>query len=108
MPEVTCLAGTMVQEAYVSAPAVRDAARASILGHAARVTRDIEAARALHAPDAPWDAQGVSLHVQAVLQGAFILAKATGDVDVAQASLDHLAAYLRHLFRVDLLQKERP
>jgi TetR/AcrR family transcriptional repressor of nem operon len=107
LPEVTCLAGTMVQEAYVTAPAIRDAARDSILGHAATVTRDIEAARALHAPDAPWDAQGLSLHIQAVLQGAFILAKATGDTAVAQGSLDHLAAYLRHLFHADRPQKDR-
>src|SRR3712207_531299 len=31
--EFTCLVGTMVQEAYLSSPAVRDACAASMLGH---------------------------------------------------------------------------
>ncbi len=90
LPEVTCLVGTMVQEAYATAPNIRDAACASILGHADDVARDIEAARALHAPDAAWNAGDLSLHIQAVLQGSFILAKATNDIAVAQRSIEYL------------------
>ena len=40
----TCLVGTMVQEAYGTSPAVRDACAASILGHAATLEPDFQAA----------------------------------------------------------------
>ena len=104
LPNVTCLVGTMVQEAYVTSPAVRDAARDSILGHAQDVARDIESAQAKHAPEATWDALGLSLHMQGVIQGAFILAKATGNLAVARQSIDHLLTYVRHLFGMPVAQ----
>ena len=45
-----------------------------------------------------WTAASLAVHTQAVLQGAFILAKATGDGQVARDSVDHLARYVRLLF----------
>ena len=41
----------------------------------------------------------LALHTQAVLQGAFILAKARGGPEVARDSVDHLRRYLILLFR---------
>ena len=38
-------------------------------------------------------------HTQAVLQGAFILAKAKGGAKVAAASVDHLRRYIELLFQ---------
>ncbi|MFN8589278.1 MAG: TetR/AcrR family transcriptional regulator [Candidatus Eisenbacteria bacterium] len=99
LPEFTCLAGTMVQEVFETAPAVRDACAASITGHAGTLVVDIEAARAKYAPDADWSAESLALHTQAVLQGAFILAKATDGPKLAEESVDHLDRYLRLLFR---------
>ncbi len=98
VPEFTCLVGTMVQEAYQSNPAIRDACDASISGHAAVLAQDIEAARRLHAPDAEWTAESLALHTQAVLQGAFILAKAKSGPEVAAQSVDHLRRYVELLF----------
>jgi TetR/AcrR family transcriptional regulator, transcriptional repressor for nem operon len=43
VPEFTCLVGTMVQEAYGTAPAIRDACDRSISGHAATLEADIQA-----------------------------------------------------------------
>jgi TetR/AcrR family transcriptional regulator, transcriptional repressor for nem operon len=98
LPEFTCLFGTMVQEAYQTHPAIREAANRGISGHAA----DIEAiiARAMNACGikGPWSAESLSLHIQAVLQGAFILAKAKGGPAVAAQCLDHLRRYLELLF----------
>lgn len=94
----TCLVGTMAQEVYASHPAIRDACAASIFGHAATVERDIAAAMAVHALAPDWTAASLAVHTQAVLQGAFILAKATGDARVARDSVDHLARYVRLLF----------
>jgi TetR/AcrR family transcriptional repressor of nem operon len=44
-------------------------------------------------------AQSLALHTQAVIQGAYVLAKATQDPAIARASLDHLRRYLELLFR---------
>lgn len=96
--EFTCLVGTMVQEAYETAPAIRDACERSISGHARTLEADIEAAmrdRNMH-PD--WSAKSLALHTQAVLQGAFILAKAKGGAEIAADSIDHLTRYLELLF----------
>jgi TetR/AcrR family transcriptional repressor of nem operon len=45
-----------------------------------------------------WSAASLALHTQAVLQGAFILAKAKGGAAVAADSVDHLRRYLKLLF----------
>lgn len=99
--EYTCLVGTMTQEVHDSAPAIRDACAASIFGHAATLEADIEAARAQRGIDADWTAESLARHTQAVLQGGFILAKATGDPDLARESVDHLIRYVRGLFGVE-------
>jgi TetR/AcrR family transcriptional repressor of nem operon len=38
------------------------------------------------------------MHTQAVLQGAFILAKAKGGAEIAAASIHHLHRYIELLF----------
>ena len=88
----------MVQEAYDSHPAIRDACARSITEHAARVEADIALAMTLHQPKADWSARSLALHTQAVLQGAFILAKATGDRAIAVDCVDHLYRYVAGLF----------
>ncbi|MBU2360370.1 MAG: hypothetical protein KKB02_15825 [Alphaproteobacteria bacterium] len=72
------------------------------------MAHDIAAARDRYAPDADWDALDLSLHIQAVIQGAFILAKATDDVAVAQRSIDHLKRYIEMLFGVGTGRTETP
>ena len=101
VPEFTCLVGTMVQETYGSAPAIRDACDASISGHARKVEADIEEAMQRYGIEADWTAASLALHTQAVLQGAFILAKAKGGPAVAAASVDHLRRYIELLFSRD-------
>lgn len=97
LPEFTCLVGTMVQEAYLSSGDIRAACEASIVGHAAQLEPDIAAAMHRHGC-VGWSARSLALHTQAVLQGAFILAKATGDPDAARDSIRHLRRYLELLF----------
>jgi len=95
--DVTCFAGTMVQEAY-GTDAIRDACRAAILGHAETLEADIDAALAAAGRPFGITAQSLARHTQAVLQGAFILAKADGDTGVAAESVDHLGRYVAFLF----------
>src|SRR5580704_4559496 len=100
LPQFTCLLGTMVQEAYDTHPAIRRACDTYIGAHAAEVAKDIEAAKALYASDdATWSAESLALYTQAVLQGAFVLAKAKGGPEVARDCVAHLRRYLAQLFR---------
>jgi TetR/AcrR family transcriptional repressor of nem operon len=98
IPEFTCVVGTMVQEAYGQYPEIRDACAASIFGHAGTLTADIAAAMVQHDVAADWTAESLAAHTQAVLQGAFILAKAKNDVGIAIESVDHLRRYVELLF----------
>jgi TetR/AcrR family transcriptional regulator, transcriptional repressor for nem operon len=99
LAEFTCLVGTMVQETYASNPQIRKACEASIWGHAGRLEADIAEAMKRRRIRAAWSAESLALHTQAVLQGAFILAKAKGGTSIAAASIDHLHRYIELLFK---------
>ena len=96
----SCVAGTMVQEAFRSSEAIRQACEASILGNARALEADLEAAIAQTGVKGV-TAQSLARHVQAVIQGAFILAK-TQEPDAAAATarehLQHLRRYFELLF----------
>jgi TetR/AcrR family transcriptional repressor of nem operon len=100
LPQFTCLLGTMVQEAYDTHPLIRAACDRYIGEHAARLEADLRAAKAIHAPDENWSPAGAALFSQAVLQGAFILAKAKHGPRVAADCLDHLSRYFEALLPV--------
>jgi TetR/AcrR family transcriptional repressor of nem operon len=97
--EFTCLVGTMVQEVYDTNPEIRKACEASISAHAAKVGADIAEAMKRHRIRGAWTAESLGLHTQAVLQGAFVLAKAKGGAAIAAASVDHLRRYIELLFQ---------
>jgi TetR/AcrR family transcriptional repressor of nem operon len=101
VPEFTCLVGTMVQEIYETSPAIRDACDRSISGHAETLEADIEAAMRDRDMSPEWTTKSLALHTQAVLQGAFILAKAKGGAEIAADSIDHLPRYVELLFLPD-------
>jgi TetR/AcrR family transcriptional regulator, transcriptional repressor for nem operon len=100
----TCLAGTMAQEVYGTNPAVRAACGASILDHARTLEADlaqaqIDAGNVTPGGGPAVDPGALARHTQAVLQGAFVVAKATDDPSVVLDSLAHLRRYLECLFR---------
>lgn len=97
--QFTCLVGTMVQETYATAPAIRDACARSIFGHAETLEADIAAAMKARGVKGNWTAASVARHMQAVIQGGFILAKAANDPELARDSIDHLKRYVEFLFR---------
>jgi TetR/AcrR family transcriptional regulator, transcriptional repressor for nem operon len=108
LAEFTCLVGTMVQEIYATNPDIRAACEASISGHAAKLAADIAAAMKRYRIRAPWTAESLALHVQAVLQGAFILAKAKGNAAVAVACIEHLRRYIDFLFQPGSRKTKEP
>lgn len=96
----SCVAGTMVQEAFRSSQPIRSACRASIMGNAAMLVPDLaEAIRDARVQGT--SAESLAAHVQAVIQGAFILAKAQdehGAPEIAREQLQHLRRYFELLF----------
>ncbi|MCY0147803.1 TetR/AcrR family transcriptional regulator [Hoeflea sp. G2-23] len=105
--EYTCLVGTMTQELHDLAPAIRDACADSIFNHAATLEADISAAMQAHDIKANWTAASLARHTQAAIQGGFILAKASGDPELARETVDHLRRYIEMLFGVGGEQTER-
>lgn len=98
LPDFTCLVGTMAQEVYETNSVIRDACWASISGHADTLVPDISAAMERYQVAGEFTAQSLAIHTQAVIQGAFIIAKASGDPLRAVESIDHLQRYISLLF----------
>ncbi len=85
----------------------REACDKHISDHASDVTKDIAEAKRRYAPDAPWSAESLGLFTQAVIQGAFIMAKAKHSPEVAAESLGHLRRYLETQFTPTKTQASR-
>jgi len=98
IPEFTCFVGSMVQEVYCTHPPLRAACEQSISGHAVTLEPDITAAMQQYGIQGDWTPRSLALYTQAVIQGAFILAKATASAEAAAQCLDHLRRYIEMLF----------
>lgn len=92
-----CYAGTLVQEVHRSSPALRDAGHDAIFDHADSLAADFDAALAAHGVTG-MSGLGLARHVQAVLQGGFVMAKAANDAGPARDAVAHLQRYLELLF----------
>lgn len=99
LPEFTCLVGTMVQETYYTHPAIREACNRSISSHAATLVPDIEEAMRVHGVEDGWTAESLALYMQAAIQGAFIVAKANHNSEIAVRCIEHLRRYVELLFK---------
>ena len=102
LSEFTCLLGTMVQEAYDTHPAIREACDHYISEHAARFAADLAEAKARYAPGADWSPESAAFFSQAVLQGAFVLAKAKRGPAIAADCVDHLKRYFKTLLYLQI------
>jgi TetR/AcrR family transcriptional regulator, transcriptional repressor for nem operon len=105
LPDFTCFAGTIIQEAYRTHPDISAACERNISGHAKTLEADIRAAMRKYGARGKWTPESLALHIQSVIQGGFILAKAKGSAAIAADSLDHLSRYLELLF---LRESRRP
>jgi TetR/AcrR family transcriptional repressor of nem operon len=97
IPHFTCLMGMMVQEVFATHPAIRAACQAGIHLHAAPLEAEIAAAMQSRGVTG-FSAATLTVHVMAVIQGAFVLAKADGGPELAADSLRHLRRYIELLF----------
>jgi TetR/AcrR family transcriptional regulator, transcriptional repressor for nem operon len=95
--EYSCYAGTTIQETHDTHPEIRDACAASIRAHIGMLIAMIEQALERY-PVAKLVPRTLAIHMQAVLQGAFVMAKALQDKRAALDSIDHLHRYLELVF----------
>ena len=104
--EFSCLAGMMVQEVYETSAAIREACNASIAGHARTIEVDIADAIERYGVSDGITAKSLAIHIQVIVQGTIVLAKAGGDLAAAVDSLDHLQRYLTMVFQKNGRQVE--
>ena len=90
----TCYAGTTVQECFATSDSIRIACAESIAGHAATLESDFDLALEHRGGIDGITGASLALHTQAVLQGAFVLAKATGGATVVREAIEHHRRYL--------------
>lgn len=96
LAQVSCLAGTLVQEVWTKHPDLRDACGGCLDAHIQTLEEDFRIAlRERSITDVT--ASGLAAHTEVVLQGGFVLAKARSDVGAAVESLVHLRRYLELL-----------
>jgi len=105
----SCVAGTMVQEAFRSSAAIRVACGDSILGNARALEADLAQAIAQRGVSGT-SAESLARHVQAVIQGSFVLAKTqegAACADFAREGLLHLRRYFAMLFKTEDANADR-
>jgi TetR/AcrR family transcriptional repressor of nem operon len=95
--EFSCVAGTTVQEAFETSPAMREAAARSIVSGLDHVRGHLAAALTKH-PVQGVTPDSLAALFQVAVQGGIILAKAEGSAAPARDAFDHLERYLRLLF----------
>jgi TetR/AcrR family transcriptional regulator, transcriptional repressor for nem operon len=100
----TCFVGTLVQETHATNDALRAASDASMQAYAERLAEDIQAAIQKYGIAHGMTAISLAWHVQAALQGGFVLAKARNDPAIARATVAHLKHYVESLFQRERFQ----
>lgn len=103
--EWSCYAGTTIQEVHETYPAIREACAESIEHHLLFLRAMIE--DVLREYPAAVTADSLATFMQAVVQGAFVMAKARQDRQAALDSLDHLYRHVEMLFPRSTSRKSR-
>lgn len=99
--DFTCFVGTVVQESFATSEPLRAACDASISAYCEALAVDIQQAIDKYGVKHELTALGLAEHTQTVLQGAFVMAKAKADPQVARDSVAHLKRYVLMIFDRD-------
>ncbi len=94
----SCLLGTFAQELSDTHPDIRSLCADAFGQWADALRKDLDAAKARHAPKSSIDSKGLADHFIAILEGSKILAKAKRDPAIVERSLKHFKQYLMSLF----------
>lgn len=93
-----CLLGNFAQELSDTYPGIRSLCAQHFAGSAQALKQELDEAKAKYAPKASLDTQSVAEYFMAVVQGSYIVAKATQDSRVVEKNLQHFKRYVKSLF----------
>ena len=93
-----CLIGMFAQELAFTNPELRTACQLVFSKIIEDFAKDLEAAKATHAPNATFDPKGLAMFYVAIVQGSLVLAKAAESRDVVEANIEQFRVYLQTLF----------
>lgn len=96
--DFSCFAGTAVQETFATSEPIRAACGGTIEAHARRLVPDFRETIRQYPPRAPVSAENLSLYLQTVIQGGFVMSKAMGDRAPLLDALAQLKIHLSLLF----------
>lgn len=94
----SCLFGNLSQELSSTHPQIRAACARAFAQWADALSRDLEAAKRLHAPGVEFDSKSVAEQLIIVYEGALILAKAKQRPQIIDQSIRHFKRYVEGLF----------
>ncbi len=95
-----CLITTFIQEMSQSNPEIQSMCVDGLNQWAAMLKKDLKQAREKYAPGSNVDIDSLANHCVAVLEGAQVLAKASGKRKAIDESVGHLKQYLRFVFNL--------
>lgn len=99
-----CLLGNLSQELSNTNLRVRNACAESFAEYASDLKADLDEVVSVRGISA-LDTKSIANHIIAVIEGALILAKAQGDMEVRNESLRHLKQYLMSIFEAPQKRK---
>ena len=93
-----CLIGMLAQELSSTNPEMRSLCQVAFSRIALNFGKDLEAAKALYAPDADFDPQKLAMFYVSFFQGASMIAKASDSNAVLIDNIEQFRRYLQTLF----------
>jgi TetR/AcrR family transcriptional repressor of nem operon len=93
-----CLIGMLAQELSSTNPEMRSLCQEAFSRIALNFGKDLEAAKALYAPDADFDPQKLAMFYVSFFQGASMIAKASDSNAVLIDNIEQFRRYLQTLF----------
>ena len=94
-----CLMGTMAQELSDTSPGIRELCVQGFGAWAKAFKKDLDEAKAVHAPKAAIDTQSLAEYFIAVVEGSQILAKANQNNKIIERNMQHFKQYLKTIFK---------
>lgn len=94
-----CLIATFAQEMSQSHPEIQSMCVDGLKGWSGVLKKELTLAKKKYIPRSSMDVASLADHCVSVVEGAQILAKATGKVKVVEESIKHLKKYLTILFK---------
>jgi TetR/AcrR family transcriptional repressor of nem operon len=95
----SCLLGSFAQELSDTHPKIQTQCAKHFNQWTEDFKKDLDQAKAQHAPNAAFDTRSLSEYLITILEGSLILAKAKQERRIIERNLQHFKQYLKTLFK---------